>query len=576
MPEITRFARLLPVAAVLAACGGNDAIGDRSLVRRVERGSLFITVRERGELQAAQDTRVASLLEGRATLIHLIREGSVVKTGDVLARLDSSAIEEKRANQAIAVAKAEAAFEQARKNFEIMEQELLAAERTAQSRLTIAEMRLEKFIGQPRDGASAALDSPVEAEPAADTSDTNAEMIHRLRQLVVEEKERDPLAETRYADLDDKLIELLGGEANLGHGMGETANQVLQLIDEVGLARADLKLAEDTLTYSRKLAAREFITRNELERDVINHRRQTSRMTVAWNNLQVLVNYTLAENRITLLQEIDNARLGLASVRASGEARRVREAAELKSSELEFDLAKERLQNYDQQIANAVMKAPSPGLVVYGRFDWDEPVHEGMEIRERQEVVILPDISTMLAEIKVHEAQIDKVAVGQSATVRVDAFPERSFSARVLRVSTLPDPGPRSQDVKVYRAAVQIDADNRDGSLRPGMNATVEIAVGRVDAVLSLPLTAVKRRGDTYYVFAAEPGGPLARRVELGVSNLTHVEIARGLGDGDEVWLVPPPGSVLPAESPREPGAAEPALLRIDGAAAEGAGAAGR
>jgi len=549
MPRFLPIVLILPAVGLFGGCNGSsDGVNDRSLIHRVGRESLRITVRERGELQAARDTRVTSLVEGRATLIHLIREGTVVKQGDLLARLDSSAIEEKRANQAIAVAKAEAAVEQARKNFEIMERELLAAERTAQTRLLIAEMRLEKFLGQPR-GHGNAVEASAMTSGAGETG-TNAEMLARLRQIVADEQERDPLAEVRYAELDDKVVELLGGQANLGHGMGETANQVLKLIDEIGLASADLKLADDTLLHSRKLAARGFITRNELDRDVINHRRQTSRMTVAWNNLEVLVKYTLPENRITLVQEIDNAQLGLASVRGSGEARRVREGAELKSSEAEFLLAKERLQNCDKQIANATMLAPSPGLVVYGRWDWDEAVHEGMEIRERQEIVILPDVSTMLAEIKVHEAQIDKVAPGQPATVRVDAFPDRTFAAKVLRVSTLPDPSPRSQDVKVYRAAVQIDVDNSNGTLRPGMNATVEIAVGQANAVLSAPLASVKRRGDAYFVWKVQAGGPVAIQVELGVSNLTHVEIVRGVEDGDEVWLATPPGARLPEEKP--------------------------
>ncbi|HEU4420649.1 MAG TPA: hypothetical protein VFT55_17050, partial [Planctomycetota bacterium] len=290
MPRI--LALLLPAVLLPCGCSPDDGSTDRSLVQRVARDSLHITVRERGELQAARDTRVISLLEGKATLIYLIREGSVVKQGELLARLDTSEIEEKRATQGILVAKAEAAFEQARKNFEIMEKELVAAERTAQSRLQIAEMRLEKFIGQPRTTAST-----EEAD-----RDSNAEMIRRLRQLVVDEAEHDPSAETRFADLDERMIALLGGEASLAHGMGEGANQVLLLIDEIGLAHADLKLANDTLAHSRKLAARDFITRNELERDIINQRRQSSRMTVAWNNLQVLVKYTLPENRITLLQ----------------------------------------------------------------------------------------------------------------------------------------------------------------------------------------------------------------------------------------------------------------------------------
>ena len=86
-------------------------------------------------------------MEGQARLIKLIDQGSVVKAGDVLAELDVSAIEEKRAAQAISVVKADAAREQAQKNFAIMEKEPPSAEKTAENRLRIAKLRLEKFVG---------------------------------------------------------------------------------------------------------------------------------------------------------------------------------------------------------------------------------------------------------------------------------------------------------------------------------------------------------------------------------------------------------------------------------------------
>jgi HlyD family secretion protein len=523
---------LLFAAAAAAACGHDAVAADRSLRHRLAAGTLDIVVRERGELQAARDTRVTSQVEGKATLIYLIREGTVVKQGDLVAKLDTSAIEEKRATQAIAVAKAEAALDQTRKSCEIAEKELLANERMAQNRLRIAELRLEKFVGQARRGGGDRDDG------------TNSEMLRQLKDLRASET-GGPRAGAGDAGVEQKLIELVGGEANLALEMGEMANHVLQQIDEINLARADLKLAEETLGHSRRLAAKSFVTRNELERDEINYKRQLSRMTVACNNLQVLVLYTLAETRIGLLQEIENAQLGLESVRALSEARRVREKAELKSCESEFALAKERLDNCDRQIQNGVMTAPAAGLVVYGRLDWDEPVYEGMEIRERQEVVLLPDVASMLVEIKVNEAQIDKVAVGQSASVRVDTFPDRCLGGRIVRVSTLPDPT-KNPEVKVYRVGVLIDADNRDGLLRPGMNGTVEIDVGRLDGVFAVPLAAVKRRGDSYWVFRADPGGPVATRVKLGSNNLTHVQVLDGLQAGDEVWLVQPEGAQLP------------------------------
>lgn len=99
-----------------ASCGGKDSTVSESLIHTVHREDLHITVRERAELQAETDTRVVSQLEGRKPMIHLIPEGSVVAKGD------------KRARQAILVAKAHATVKQARKNFEVMKMDLLAAD----------------------------------------------------------------------------------------------------------------------------------------------------------------------------------------------------------------------------------------------------------------------------------------------------------------------------------------------------------------------------------------------------------------------------------------------------------------
>jgi RND family efflux transporter MFP subunit len=269
----------------------------------------------------------------------------------------------------------------------------------------------------------------------------------------------------------------------------------------------------------------------------------------------------LPETLIGLELEIENAELALESVRATNEARRVREAAELRSIEAEHGLAKEQLENWDRQIENGVLKAPAPGLVVYARMDWDEPVYEGMEVRERQEIILLPDVSSMLVELRVPEAQIGRLAAGQPATVQVDALAGRRFAGRVTHVSTLPDPQPGNQQLKVYEAHVSIDGENAEGALRPGMNATVTVDVGTIEDALHVPLPALERRGDVHFVWKMLPEGPVAVPVELGGNNLTHVQVLAGLAEGDRICLVRPPGSELPAEDgappPAENGSAE-------------------
>lgn len=519
------------------SCSKGGAGTSEVLMQTVAASDLQITVRERAELQAKTDTRVISKLEGRNTLIYLIPEGTVAKKGDKLAELDASLIAEKRANQAVVVTKADAMVKQARKNFEVMEKELLAADRTADSRLQIANIRVAKFLGQAK---------ATQREDANGEEGTNRVIVRALRELIQSEGLDKLIADPNPAELVELMVDLLTTESANTLEMGGMANLVMTQIDEVGLAHADFELARDTLVHSERLAAKGFVTSNELARDRINNNRQSSRVSVAWNNLKLLIKFTLHESLIELKQEADNAQLGLESVRAGNEARRVKQSAELISAEAEYKLAKERLDNWDQQIADAILIAPAGGLVVYGREDWDEPVYEGMEVRQRQDIVILPDIRTMVAKLKVHEAQIDKVAVGQPADILVDAFPSQTFKGHVSKVSTLPDPSWRSNPIKVYSVTVVVDRDNSSGQVRPGMNCTVSIEVGVLPDVVNVPLPALDRSDEQHFLWKQTPEGPVAIPVTLGSNNLTHVEILSGAQEGDRIHLARPTGMRLP------------------------------
>src|SRR5690606_19022616 len=147
---------------------------------------------------------------------------------------------------------------------------------------------------------------------------------------------------------------------------------------------ASLKIKEETLGHSRRLAARNFITRNELERDQLEWQSQVSQVTLAWNELDLLINYDLPKEQIELIQKFANADLELERVLATNEAEVTRADSELASQQAEYTLAKERLDNLDKQIGSAVMLAPTPGLVVYALLDRNrrggEAVREGVQV----------------------------------------------------------------------------------------------------------------------------------------------------------------------------------------------------
>ena len=82
--------------------------------------------------------------------------------------------------------------------------------------------------------------------------------------------------------------------------------------------------------------------------------------------------------------------------------------------------------------AAATIRAEQPGLIVYATSaDWrgrnTDPIEEGITLRERQEIIHLPDLSSVVAKIAVPEAVVERVKPGQGAVVTVDALPDVPF-----------------------------------------------------------------------------------------------------------------------------------------------------
>ncbi len=100
-----------------------------------------------------------------------------------------------------------------------------------------------------------------------------------------------------------------------------------------------------------------------------------------------------------------------------------------------------------------------------------------------------------------------------------------------------------SPDVKVYQAYVQIDESVQDLKLKPGLSAVATIFTDtRIDHVLAIPIQAVvppQEKGGKSRCYVETPTGPVARDIELGMTDERSVEIKSGLHEGDEVVLNP-------------------------------------
>ncbi len=103
----------------------------------------------------------------------------------------------------------------------------------------------------------------------------------------------------------------------------------------------------------------------------------------------------------------------------------------------------------------------------------------------------MADLNLVQVRTLVDETDIGKIRKGLRATVTVDAYPNRPFEGEVLKIEPL---ATTQQNVTMFPVLVRIQ--NREGLLKPGMNADVEIHVGRADGVLAIPNAALRTQRD--------------------------------------------------------------------------------
>jgi HlyD family secretion protein len=152
----------------------------------------------------------------------------------------------------------------------------------------------------------------------------------------------------------------------------------------------------------------------------------------------------------------------------------------------------------------------------------------------------LPDSSTLKIAARVEEAERGQLKLGQSATVRLDALPDRSFDGLVDTISPTASldfsagwPVPRN-------FAVELGLAGSDARLTPGMGATVRIAVARVPAGIVIPTNALFRKAGRTVAYVRRGSKFEETPVEVSRQSGDEALIAKGVQPGERLALKDP------------------------------------
>jgi len=295
------------------------------------------------------------------------------------------------------------------------------------------------------------------------------------------------------------------------------------------------------LEYTQKLYDKQFVSKNELETDALDVESQKKTLQTAKGKFNIFTTYDFIKDfyktQSTLLESRDN----LERTKAQAHSKQVAAESTLRTARQNLARCTKRLEESKADLEMCTIRATSPGLVVYEpQPAWSNagPIQPGSEIRQGQVIIQLPDLSKMVVKVKIHESQIDAVAVGQKARVTIDALPGQQFTGTVTKKSFLPDAQRRwmNEDIKVYQTEIALEGEY--DNLRPGMNATADIIAEKLENVLYVPCQSVYTDSAERHYCYRKDGTPV--EVTIGKRNKVFVEIASGLRENDIILMTPP------------------------------------
>ena len=187
---------------------------------------------------------------------------------------------------------------------------------------------------------------------------------------------------------------------------GEYPFELDQADAEITLAKQELAQARETLKWSDKLFNEKYISQTELQKDELAQQRKELDVKLAERKKELLTEYTYKRDLAQLKSDVSQAEMALERTERKARADVIQARADLKAKEAEFNRQKDKLAKIEDQIGKTKIYAPADGLVIYAtsarRGGWRgnvEPLDEGQEVREREELIYLPLGRSSKAEI---------------------------------------------------------------------------------------------------------------------------------------------------------------------------------
>jgi HlyD family secretion protein len=242
---------------------------------------------------------------------------------------------------------------------------------------------------------------------------------------------------------------------------------------------------------------------------------------------------TETSNRLRRVQDLIAKKLSSQEELDRATAAAARAEAGLAVAQAEVAQAQARQDSDRRALEKAIIRSPIDGIVLERRVEPGQTVAAALQTPVLFRLA--EDLGHMELHIDVDEADVGLVAIGQPAVFSVDAYPDRTFPAKIEEVRFAPEV---VAGVVTYKTILAVD--NESLLLRPGMTATAEITVTRLQDVVLVPNTALRFKppAATEEEESSGGGGGLVGMFLRPPTSTTKPVTRPDADGGSQVWLL--------------------------------------
>jgi len=507
---------------------------------KVAKGNLTQTVSATGSVESATDINLNFKITGKLNYLG-VKAGDLVKTGQILARLEAANASSQVANSQAAVAVAQANLDKvlagaSSQDIEVSEKSVESAEATLTAKnnnlmniqntrdLTMANLR-ETAVNDLNSKYFVGLNSLQVIRDTLDYDDAESTLGINNMAMLSTVNQNYPSA---VANLNAVPPFIDQAEQN------KTNDNIILAIDNLKNVLNEIStLADQMFQVLQATILNPLLSVTELDTLKSDITTEQTNLSTAINVLQtdrnnILSNQQSYDNQIKVAQdEVASAQAALNLTQAQLDLKKAGPRDfEISYYRAQLQQAQANLQAAYATLADYTLTAPTNGTITKINTE------KGEQSSLTTPVLTMMAESNLQIEVDIPESDIAKIKVGDKANITLDAFGEdQVFNGTI----TFIDPAATIiQDVVYYKVKVSFNEKNEN--IKPGMTANIDVKTSEKDNVLMIPARAIKEKDGKKLVQVLINGQPQDREITIGLNgDEAMTEVISGLAEGEEV-----------------------------------------